>query len=255
MISKPSAFREFLEGVKTLLQGFLWFRKRPKAMLLGLIPAAIVASVVSILMIVILFNISSITGFLAGFISLDMPNWMSTVMEFAIGIAVVGITVVVSVLSFTGLTLIVGDSFYTKIWEEVEISENGVKPDGEPTFVDGLKDGLTLVGKGVIIAIMTLLLALIPPIGGLISTILGFMLTGILLSDELTGRAMNARGISHKVRSKAVENNYARSIGFGVATQLCFMIPLGAVFAMPAAVVGSTKLAAHIGNFEENANV
>ena len=35
----------------------------------------------------------------------------------------------------------------------------------------------------------------------------------------------------------------AQLLGFGVATQLCFMIPLGAVFTMPAAVAGSTMLA------------
>jgi CysZ protein len=32
-------------------------------------------------------------------------------------------------------------------------------------------------------------------------------------------------------------------LGFGVATQLCFLVPLGAVATMPAAVAGSTMLA------------
>ena len=32
-------------------------------------------------------------------------------------------------------------------------------------------------------------------------------------------------------------------ISFGIATQLCFLVPLGAVVAMPAAVAGSTLLA------------
>jgi CysZ protein len=31
-------------------------------------------------------------------------------------------------------------------------------------------------------------------------------------------------------------------LGFGVATQLCFMVPLGAVATMPAAVAGATLL-------------
>ena len=35
----------------------------------------------------------------------------------------------------------------------------------------------------------------------------------------------------------------ARVLGFGVATQLCFLVPLGAVATMPAAVAGSTLLA------------
>jgi len=35
----------------------------------------------------------------------------------------------------------------------------------------------------------------------------------------------------------------ARTLGFGIATQLCFMVPLGAIITMPAAVAGSTILA------------
>ena len=37
--------------------------------------------------------------------------------------------------------------------------------------------------------------------------------------------------------------NRARVLGFGVATQLCFLIPGGAVAVMPAAVAGATSLA------------
>ena len=35
----------------------------------------------------------------------------------------------------------------------------------------------------------------------------------------------------------------ARILGFGVATQLCFLVPLGAIITMPAAVAGATVLA------------
>lgn len=252
--NKPSALREFLQGAKTLFQGFLWFRKHPKAMLMGLIPAAIVGSVLGTVLIVLFFNVGSIVSALIGFTE-GWANGIATAVEIAIGVALIGGSIVGAVLSFTALTLIVGDSFYTKIWEEVEVSENGVKPEGEPTFVDGLKDGLSLFGKGILVAIIALLLGLVPLIGAWLSTVVGSALTGLLLADELTGRAMNARGISHKTRSAFIRNHRPRAIGFGVATQLCFMVPLGAVFVMPAAVVGSTKLAAHVGNFEENTNI
>ena len=34
----------------------------------------------------------------------------------------------------------------------------------------------------------------------------------------------------------------SKDLGFGVATQLCFLVPLGAVATMPAAVAGATVL-------------
>jgi CysZ protein len=33
-----------------------------------------------------------------------------------------------------------------------------------------------------------------------------------------------------------------RALGFGVATQLCFLVPFGAVLTMPAAVAGAAEL-------------
>ncbi len=66
------------------------------------------------------------------------------------------------------------------------------------------------------------------------------MLTGWLLADELTSRALAARGLDRRARRALISANRARALGFGVATQLCFLVPLGAVAVMPAAVAGST---------------
>ena len=69
------------------------------------------------------------------------------------------------------------------------------------------------------------------------------MLFRSLLADELTSRALVARGLDAAARRALRKDNRARVLGFGVATQLCFLVPLGAVLAMPAAVAGSTVLA------------
>ena len=64
-----------------------------------------------------------------------------------------------------------------------------------------------------------------------------------LLADELTSRALTARGMVPAARRRLMRKHRARVVGFGVATQLCFIVPLGAVATMPSAVAGATLLA------------
>jgi CysZ protein len=80
-------------------------------------------------------------------------------------------------------------------------------------------------------------------VGGIAGTVVGVILTGRLLADELSSRALSARGYDRAARRRLLRANRSRVLGFGVATQLCFLIPLGAVAVMPAAVAGSTLLA------------
>ena len=44
-------------------------------------------------------------------------------------------------------------------------------------------------------------------------------------------------------RGRLLRGSRARELGFGIATQLVFLIPGGAIAVMPAAVVGATRLA------------
>jgi len=80
-------------------------------------------------------------------------------------------------------------------------------------------------------------------VGGFVGAVAGVLMTGWLLADELSSRALTARGIGGAERRALLRAHRARAWGFGVATQLCFFVPLGAVLIMPAAVAGSTVLA------------
>ncbi|MGL4257596.1 MAG: EI24 domain-containing protein, partial [Microbacterium sp.] len=82
-------------------------------------------------------------------------------------------------------------------------------------------------------------------LGGILSTVFAVSCTGWLIADELTSRALTARGLSARERRVLMRGNRGRMLGFGVATQLCFMVPLGAVVTMPAAVAGATLLGRH----------
>lgn len=234
--------REFFRGMGLLAGGFGWWRRRPGLMALGLIPAAIVALLflagLVALGVMLPGIVVSATPFAEGW-----PGVWATVIRIAAGAAVVGAALVLVAVSFTALTLIVGEPFYDRIWRAVEIHEGVEPPDEAYGFWRTVGDALSLVGRGAVVALGAGLLGLIPGVGGAVGTVFGVACTGWLLADELTSRALTARGVERPARRILLRRHRARALGFGVATQLCFMIPFGAVATMPAAVAGSTALA------------
>jgi CysZ protein len=104
-------------------------------------------------------------------------------------------------------------------------------------------DGLSLIGRGLGVALLAALIGLVPVVGGALSAVFGVTLTGWLVADELTSRAFTARGMARPERRRLMRRHRGRVLGFGVATQLTFLVPLGAVATMPAAVAGAALLA------------
>jgi len=236
------AMREFVRGAGFLLGGFTWWRRRPGAMALGLVPAGIVAAVLAAALVALGF---ALPGFAAGvtpFAEGWMPFWRDLV-RFGVGAAVFGGAAFIAVVSFTALTLVVGDPFYERIWRTVERDSGGPVPDADYPLWRSALDGLSLVGRGILVALVAALVGLVPVVGGAVGFTTGVLLTGWLLADELSSRALSARGLTRDARRRLLRANRARALGFGVATQLFFLIPFGAVVVMPAAVAGSTELA------------
>lgn len=224
------------------MRGFGLWRTHPRLLALGLIPAAISVAVLAAALIPFGFSLGAITSWMTPFADGWIVGWRET-LRVALGIVLFVAVAVLSGLVFTALTLTIGDPFYQRIWREVERSLGGDELVGETGFWSTVGEGLRLVGLGVLVALFTLLLGFIPLLGGALATVVGVLLSGRLLARELTGRAFDARGLAHDDRMRLLASGRARVLGFGVATQLCFMVPLGAVITMPAAVAGSTILA------------
>jgi CysZ protein len=233
--------REFGRGVGMLLSGFGWWRRHPGAMALGLVPAAVVAVMLSTALVVLGVLLPELVDGVTPFADAWPALW-SSVLHIAVGTAVFGVALVLSVVTFTALTLMVGEPFYDRIWRTVERDLGGV-PEGSYGFWRAVGDGASLIVRGILVAVLAGLLGLIPVIGGILGTVVGTLLTGWLLAAELSSRALTGRGIDRTARRALLRGSRARALGFGVATQLLFLIPLGPVLVMPAAVAGSTLLA------------
>lgn len=234
--------REFVAGMALLGGGFAAWKRQPRVMALGLIPAAIVGIVLLSCLVALGMNLPRLTEAATPFAD-NWPGLWVTVVRITVGTAMVGAALVLIAVSFTALTLVVGEPFYDRIWRAVEADAGTSVPDADYGFWRSVGDGASLVLRGIGIAVLAALIGLVPLVGGFGGAVFGVTMTGWLIADELSSRALSARGLDGATRRRLLRAHRGRALGFGVATQLCFLVPLGAVATMPAAVAGSTALA------------
>lgn len=237
--------RDFFAGVGILLRGFGLWLTRPSLMLLGALPALIVGIVYVAGLVVLAVNSPGIAEWATPFADEWNEPWRS-ITRVSAALALVAVGVLLVMFTFTAITLAVGDPFYERIWRATEEALGDAPPEPQSGF-------WRLLGRGIATALRILLLTagvglvlfvvgLIPVAGQILSPVLAALFGGWVLSLELTGFAFDSRGLALRDRRRALGARRARTLGFGVATYLIFLIPLGAVFAMPAAVVGATRL-------------
>ena len=237
--------REFLGGVGDLGRGFRMWGSSPRLMLLGAIPALIVGAVWIALLVMLLTSLDGVTAGLTGFAA-GWPTLLRSALEVAVGVALVVLALVVGALSYTAVVLTVGDPFYERISRAVEerLGDPPVERGGSVLrgVLRAAHDGLVLLLASVVVGLVSFLLGLIPVAGPVIGGVFGAVVGGWFLAVELTGTPFDARGFRLRERSRDLGRARARTLGFGVATWVLFLVPFGAVVAMPAAVGGATLL-------------
>ncbi len=233
--------REFFAGATLVLRGFATWRRRPALMLFGMLPALIAAALVVTVLVTIGLNAEQWATAITGFAAEWQADWRNA-LRTAVAIALVAGVLIGAFYGFTTLTLLIGDPFYERVWRRTEEDLGEFAPT-PVKFWRSFGDGLLLVLRAISYGLLTFLAGLVPLIGAVIGPVTGVLLGGHLIQRELTTRPLEARGIDGAVRSGVMRGSRARALGFGVATQLLYLVPGGAVFVMPAAVVGATLLA------------
>ena len=237
---------EFLTGVADLGRGFSLWGSSPRLMLLGALPALIVGAVWTGLLIAVVTNLDPLAAFVSPFADHWAEPWRSGV-RLIVGVAVLLLTLVLAGLTFTAVTLAVGAPFYERISTAVEqrMGEAPAQRD-EPLLrglLRGAHDGVVLLLASVLVGLLVLLVGLIPAVGAPLGVVVGTTLGGWFLVVELTGPPFDARGHTLREHRRMRGRTRARTLGLGVATSLVFLVPFGAVIAMPAAVGAATVLA------------
>ncbi|GGS67689.1 membrane protein [Planobispora rosea] len=234
--------RSFKDGIGFFLQGLRWVARHPRWWLFGLVPALIVF----VLYAVGLYFLGVNAGGMAEWATPFADGWTEaarSAFRFLVGVVFLGAGLVLAVVTFAAVTLVLGEPFYEKLSEKVEESYGEVPRDHEVplwrSIPRSIKDSLVTLGYLLLFTIPLFFLGFVPVIGQTVVPVLGAMVSGFFLTVELTALAMERRGLARKNRFAVLRANRASALGFGVLVFLLFLIPLGAVIAMPAAVAGA----------------
>ncbi len=248
--------RRFFDGLGMLGRGLALYGRSPRLVLLGVLPALITFVLLAGLFGVLVYFIDDVAR-VATWFAARWPSGARDLVRALAGIAILGAAALLFVVGFTGLTLAIGDPFYEKISEEVDRRCGGLaNAKTSPWWREllrGLGESIRLMTFSAVVGITLFFAGLLPAVGQTVVPVIGALVGGWALALELTGVAFARRGMRLRDRRRILRRHRPLALGFGVGVFLCFLIPLGAVLVMPAAVAGATLLTRDI--FGEPATV
>jgi CysZ protein len=238
--------RQFLQGAALLGRGLGLVVRSPRLLGLGMLPALIAGVLYTAALVALVDFLPDLSRAATWFADGWAEGWRDLIRVLA-GIGVLGIAALLGVLTFTAVTLLIGDPFYERISELVEEQFGGVPGEVEVGFWRSLGrslvDSLRLIGLSILVGIPLFVLGFLPLVGQTVVPVLGALVGGWLLAVELTGVAYQRRGKRLRHRRAELRARRPLALGFGVAVFCCFLLPLGAILLMPAAIAGATLLA------------
>jgi CysZ protein len=236
----------YASGVRLFGQGVARYARTPGVLALGLIPAALAAllfAAAGVALVILLPDLATAVTWFAG----DWPEGARTAVRALAAIALLGLAALLAVLTFTAVTLLIGDPFYEAISRRVE---GEVPEDVTVSFWRGLRDSLAdslrLLGMVPLFGVPLFMASFLPVVGQTVVPAVGATVGGWLLALQLTAVPFERRGLRLADRRRALRAHRPEALGFGTAVFFCFLIPGGAVLLMPAAVAGATLLARQV---------
>jgi CysZ protein len=210
-----------------------------------LIPGLISFAVVITALGSLLYFIDHVAAFATWFADDWNPD-ARRALRLVVGLAIAAVGIVMAVLTFTALTITIGDPFYEAISAKVDERFGSGSPLVEVpwhrTLVRNLIDSLRLIALSLGVSVVLFCLGLIPLFGQTVVPVTGALIGGWLLAVEISGVAFNRRGMRLRERRRLLRSNRALALGFGVPVFVVFLVPFIAILVMPGAVAGATLM-------------
>ncbi|MFJ9684657.1 EI24 domain-containing protein [Streptomyces bacillaris] len=233
-------------GFGYLLKGQRWVARHGRWFGFGLLPGLITLVVYAGALVGLGYGADDFVAWATPFADDWSSPWLGllrttlTALVFILGLFL-------AVITFTAVTLLVGQPFYDSLSEEVERSEGGEVPEsGLPLWRElwiSARDSVRILLRVALFGIALFACGFIPLVGQTVVPALGFCVSGYFLAQELTGVALQRRGLPLKKQLGLLRGRLPMVLGFGVPLALSFLVPFVAVFLMPGAVAGATLLA------------
>ncbi|MFF8956150.1 EI24 domain-containing protein [Streptomyces sp. NPDC014894] len=237
--------RDFGVGFGYLMKGQRWVGVHGRWLGLGLLPGLLTLVLYAGALIGLGYGANDLVGWATPFADDWTSPWLGLFRGFLTALLFV-LGLFLAVITFTAVTLLVGQPFYESLSEEVDRSEGGhVHESGLPLWrelwISG-RDSLRIVLRVACYGVLLFAAGFIPVVGQTVVPVLGFCVTGYFLAEELTAVALQRRGVELKERLAMLRGRRMMTLGFGVPLALAYLVPFVAVFLMPGAVAGATLM-------------
>ncbi|MFJ8041765.1 EI24 domain-containing protein [Kitasatospora sp. NPDC096147] len=238
--------RDFVAGMGYLVKGQKWVARHGRWWGFGMIPALI-----------------ALVGYVAalgvlGVYADDVAQWATPfaddwgspwqgLVRGAVQVAVLGVGFGLSVVTFTAVTLLIGQPFYESLCEKVDETEGGAPAKPEVPLwrelVVSARDSLYVLVRVLAFGVVLFLAGFVPVVGQTVVPVLGICVSGYFMAAELSAVALQRRGIAQPERLRLLRGRLGLALGFGAPLMVLFLVPFVTVLAMPGAVAGATLLA------------
>ncbi|MER7912486.1 EI24 domain-containing protein [Streptomyces sp. NPDC096068] len=238
--------RDLGVGFGYLVKGQKWVAKHGRWFGFGLLPGLVTLVLYAGALVGLGYGADDLAAWATPFADdwtspwLDVLRGTLTALVFVFGLFL-------AVITFTAVTLLVGQPFYESLSEAVDRSEGGEVPEsGLPLWRElwiSARDSLRILLRVAFYGILLFACGFIPVVGQTVVPVVGFCVSGFFLTEELTSVALQRRGVEFKERLSLLRGRRTAVLGFGVPLTLAFLVPFVAVFLMPGAVAGATLMA------------
>ncbi|WP_328298482.1 EI24 domain-containing protein [Streptomyces sp. NBC_00435] len=237
--------RDLAGGFGYLLAGQRWALRHGRWLGFGLLPGLVSLVLYAGALIGLGFGADDLTAWATPFADGWSSPWLGlfrgflTALVFCLGLFL-------AVITFTAVTLLVGQPFYESLSEQVDRTEGGEVPESGLTLWQELwisaRDSLKILGRVLLFGILLFGLGFVPVLGQTVVPVLGFCVSGFFLTQELVSVALMRRRVELPGQLALLRSRRGLALGFGVPLVLAFLVPLVAVFLMPGAVAGATLM-------------
>ncbi|MFF4155856.1 EI24 domain-containing protein [Streptomyces sp. NPDC001678] len=238
--------RDLVTGMSYLVKGQRWVGRNRRQWGFGLLPGLITLIGYAAAMTVLVLRSDDVVDWATPFADGWGLPWLG-LFRGALTALFFGGCLLLALLSFTAVTLLVGQPFYEALSERVDLAEGGSAPSsGLPLWRElwiSARESLAVLVRAALWGVLFFALGFVPFVGQTVVPAIGFCVSGFFLTEELTAVALQRRRVPLKERLELLRSRKLLVLGFGVPLTLLFLVPLVAVFVMPGAVAGATLLA------------
>lgn len=240
--------RDLGVGFGYLMKGQRWVGRHGKSYGFGLLPGLVTFVLYVGALIGLAYGADDFTAWATPFADDWGSPWLG-LFRGALTALLFALALFLAVITFTAVTLLVGQPFYESLSERVDrsVSPDGSAPESGLPLVRELwisaRDSVRVLLRVVLYGVLLFACGFIPVVGQTVVPVVGFCVSGFFLAEELTAVALQRRRVELKQRLTLLRGRRLLTLGFGVPLTLAFLVPLVAVFLMPGAVAGATLMA------------